>query len=87
MAAGSLLTIALGVWAGGLVQASGLLVLFVIMLSWEHAAAKLVSRDVAQEPHDEVFAKFGVRLVAPLGGRLNQHWLVAARRERLVLRR
>jgi hypothetical protein len=27
------------------------------------------------QPHDEVFAKFGVRLVAPLGGRLNQHWL------------
>ncbi len=51
MAAGSLLTIALGVWAGGLVQVSGLLVLFVIMLSWEHAAAKLASRDVAQEPH------------------------------------
>jgi hypothetical protein len=44
------LTIALGVWAGGLIQVGGLLVLFVIMLSWEHAAAKLASRDVAQEP-------------------------------------
>jgi aminoglycoside phosphotransferase (APT) family kinase protein len=26
-------------------------------------------------------------VVAALGGRLNQHWLVEARRERLVLRR
>ena len=38
-------------------------------------------------PGTEVLAAFGVRLVAPLGGRLNQHWLVETRRERLVLRR
>jgi Ser/Thr protein kinase RdoA (MazF antagonist) len=36
---------------------------------------------------DAVLEQFGVRVVAPLGGRLNQHWLVEARRERLVLRR
>ena len=39
------------------------------------------------QPSDEVLQKFGVRLLASLGGRLNQHWLVESRRERLVLRR
>ena len=39
------------------------------------------------QPGDEVLATFGVRLVAPLGGRLNQHWLVERRGEQLVLRR
>ena len=39
------------------------------------------------QPSNEVLERFGVRLVAPLGGRVNQHWLVEARRERLVLRR
>src|SRR5262245_24363737 len=39
------------------------------------------------QPSDEVLKRFGVRVVAPLGGRLNQHWLVESRRERLVLRR
>jgi aminoglycoside phosphotransferase (APT) family kinase protein len=39
------------------------------------------------QPSDEVLDRFGVRLVAPLGGRLNLHWLVEARGERLVLRR
>jgi Ser/Thr protein kinase RdoA (MazF antagonist) len=39
------------------------------------------------EPSAEVLAAFGVRLIAPLGGRLNQHWLVAFRDEQLVLRR
>lgn len=29
---------------------------------------------------------FGIRVVAPLGGRRNQHWLVEAQGERLVLR-
>ena len=38
-------------------------------------------------PNEEVLAHFGVRLVAPLGGRLNQHWLVEAHREQFVLRR
>ena len=38
-------------------------------------------------PDDEVLARFGVRLVAPLGGRLNQHWLVEMHREQFVLRR
>jgi Ser/Thr protein kinase RdoA (MazF antagonist) len=36
---------------------------------------------------DEVLTWFGVRLLAPLGGRLNKHWLVEARGERYVLRR
>jgi low temperature requirement protein LtrA len=36
----SLTTIPLGVWAGGLTQVGALLLLFVITLSWEHAAAK-----------------------------------------------
>jgi hypothetical protein len=35
----------------------------------------------------DVLRMFGVQLVAPLGGRLNQHWLVASPHERLVLRR
>ena len=39
------------------------------------------------QPGDEVLDRFGVGLVAPLGGRLNQHWLVTAGREQLVLRR
>jgi len=39
------------------------------------------------QPNNEVLAQFGVRLISSLGGRLNQHWLVEARRERWVLRR
>ena len=42
---------------------------------------------VNQSFSDAVLEQFGVRLIAPLGGRLNLHWLVEARRERLVLRR
>jgi len=38
-------------------------------------------------PSAAVLETFGVRVIAPLGGRLNQHWLVDARGERLVLRR
>lgn len=38
-------------------------------------------------PSDAVVEAFGVRVIASLGGRLNQHWLVDARGERLVLRR
>lgn len=38
-------------------------------------------------PSAEILETFGVRVVSPLGGRLNQHWLVEARGERLVLRR
>ena len=30
------------------------------------------------QPSDEVLARFGVRVLAALGGRLNLHWLVAA---------
>lgn len=43
--------------------------------------------DGAVQPSDELLARFGVRLVASLGGRLNQHWLVETRQEQLVLRR
>lgn len=43
--------------------------------------------DGAIWPGDEVLAAFGVRAVAPLGGRLNRRWLVARGGERLVLRR
>jgi Ser/Thr protein kinase RdoA (MazF antagonist) len=39
------------------------------------------------QPSDEVLERFGVRSLAPLGGRLNQHWLVESPHERLVLRR
>lgn len=42
---------------------------------------------MTQQPTDEVLEWFGVRVVAPLGGRLNQHWLVESRGEPLVLRR
>lgn len=38
------------------------------------------------QPSHEVLAHFRVRLVAFLGGRVNQHWLVEARGEQLVLR-
>lgn len=39
------------------------------------------------EPSNEVLALFGIRLVAPLGGRINQHWLVDVQGEQFVLRR
>jgi Ser/Thr protein kinase RdoA (MazF antagonist) len=39
------------------------------------------------QPLDAVLETFRVRLVAPLGGRLNQHWLVHGRGDPLVLRR
>jgi Ser/Thr protein kinase RdoA (MazF antagonist) len=42
---------------------------------------------MALQPSSEVLEWFGVRVVARLGGRLNQHWLVESRSERLVLRR
>ena len=45
------------------------------------------SEDITPTPSDAVLEQFGVALIAPLGGRLNQHWLVEARYERLVLRR
>src|SRR4051812_26464932 len=45
------------------------------------------SEHMAILPSDAVLEQFGVRMIAPLGGRLNLHWLVEARRERLVLRR
>ncbi|SEN49715.1 phosphotransferase enzyme family protein [Paenibacillus sp. OV219] len=37
-------------------------------------------------PGSEVLDKLKINMVAPLGGRLNQHWLVNDRNERLVLR-
>jgi Ser/Thr protein kinase RdoA (MazF antagonist) len=39
------------------------------------------------QPPDGILKRFGVEIVAPLGGRLNQHWLVHRRGEQLVLRR
>ena len=42
---------------------------------------------VPLEPDRDVVNRFGVEVVAPLGGRLNQHWLVHRRGESLVLRR
>lgn len=36
---------------------------------------------------NEVLAQFGIQLVVPFGGWLNQHWLVEVGRERWVLRR
>ncbi len=39
------------------------------------------------QPSTEVLTRFGVHIVTPLGGRRNQHWLVATRREQFVLRR
>ena len=38
-----------------------------------------------QPPH-ELLEAFGVQVVAPLGGRINRHWLVQRRGEQLVLR-
>lgn len=40
MALVCLMTIPLGVWAGGLAQVGALLLIFVVILSWEHATAK-----------------------------------------------
>ncbi|RAP74231.1 phosphotransferase enzyme family protein [Paenibacillus montanisoli] len=37
-------------------------------------------------PNDEILEKFKINVAAPLGGRLNQHWLVNFNNERLVLR-
>jgi Ser/Thr protein kinase RdoA (MazF antagonist) len=39
-----------------------------------------------REPSYEVLETLGVQGVAPLGGRVNQHWLVQRRGEQLVLR-
>jgi Ser/Thr protein kinase RdoA (MazF antagonist) len=39
------------------------------------------------QPGDGVLEHFGISVVAALGGRLNQHWLVTAQGEQLVLRR
>jgi Ser/Thr protein kinase RdoA (MazF antagonist) len=39
------------------------------------------------KPSAEVLEYFGARVIAPLGGRMNKHWLVEAGGERLVLRR
>ena len=47
MVVASLLTIAVGVWFGGLTQVGALLVIFIIILSWEHAATKSVGQAVA----------------------------------------
>jgi aminoglycoside phosphotransferase (APT) family kinase protein len=38
-------------------------------------------------PDEQILAQFSARIIAPLGGRVNQHWLVEAQGERLVLRR
>ncbi|WP_179281341.1 phosphotransferase enzyme family protein [Paenibacillus sp. XY044] len=38
-------------------------------------------------PFDLLFEKLNIKVVSPLGGRLNQHWLVDFKSERLVLRR
>ena len=37
-------------------------------------------------PSNSVLTQFGIQLVASLGGRINQHWLVEAHGERFVLR-
>jgi Ser/Thr protein kinase RdoA (MazF antagonist) len=38
------------------------------------------------QPPDEVLGTLGVQVIAPLGGRINQHWLVQCRGKPLVLR-
>ncbi len=38
-------------------------------------------------PSIEILETFGVRVIAPLGGRINQHWFVTGQGEWLVLRR
>ncbi len=40
-----------------------------------------------KQPSDVVQQTLGIRLLASLGGRLNQHWLVEAKRTHMVLRR
>lgn len=45
------------------------------------------AEDTSIWPSAQVLETFGVQAVAPLGGRLNQHWLVSARGVQLVLRR
>ncbi len=39
------------------------------------------------QPPGDVLDLFGIRVIQPLGGRLNQHWLVHGQGEQLVLRR
>ena len=39
------------------------------------------------QPIDDVLAQFGIQLIAYLGGRINQHWLVDFRGQNRVLRR
>ncbi|MEF3306774.1 phosphotransferase [Paenibacillus sp. GYB003] len=46
----------------------------------------MTNRSDSMVPGDEVLDKFGIRPVAPLGGRLNRHWLVSRKDELLVLR-
>lgn len=43
--------------------------------------------DTSPQPSDEILTRFGLQLVASLGGRLNKHWLVEGQRKRYVLRR
>lgn len=43
--------------------------------------------DISNQPGAEVLEQFDVRVIVPLGGRLNRHWLVDARGAQLVLRR
>ncbi len=45
------------------------------------------AENMAIQPSAEVLRHFGVRVIAPLGGRMNQHWLVETCGKRLVLRR
>jgi Ser/Thr protein kinase RdoA (MazF antagonist) len=47
----------------------------------------LAKPEMPVQPPDQVLAKLGIRLLTPLGGRLNQHWLVMRGRVQLVLRR
>lgn len=44
-------------------------------------------KEMSVNPGVNILDTFGVRVVAPLGGRQNLHWLVEARQEQLVLRR
>ena len=39
------------------------------------------------EPSRDVLKSFGVQLAAPLGGRVNRHWLVSSQKQQFVLRR
>src|SRR5262245_59918200 len=58
-----------------------------ICLSRSCSHEDTTDRDTMNEPPDNILSEFGIELIAPLSGRLNQHWLVQRQAKPCVLRR